>query len=68
MTGRRVGRRTDDRQSFDEFFCNGGYKPGDEPQAFVEWLAAKTGQPILGESESGEVVSALPSEREESDG
>lgn len=33
---------------FDRFFEEKGYKEGDEPQAFADWLASLTGEPVDG--------------------
>lgn len=43
--------RGDPRMSdfeFDQFFAERGYSPGEEPQAFADWLANKSGRRIAG--------------------
>lgn len=45
---------------FDRFFEEGDYKDGDEPQAFADYLASKTGTMIVGLSEDGAVVGRPP--------
>lgn len=37
-----------DFAEFDAFFEEGGYEDGQEPEAFAEWLADKTGRRITG--------------------
>lgn len=44
-----------DFTEFDRFFEAGGYEKGQEPQAFADWLARKTGEKIVGLSEDGAV-------------
>lgn len=44
-----------DFTEFDRFFDDGGYQDGDEPQAFADWLAGKTGSRVVGLSEDGAV-------------
>lgn len=44
-----------DFTEFDRFFEEGGYKDGEEPQAFADWLAGKTGEKVVGLSEDGAV-------------
>lgn len=46
---------TMDFTEFDRFFEAGDYVDGDEPQAFADWLAGKTGQKVVGLSEDGAV-------------
>jgi hypothetical protein len=43
------------RHPFDIFFDEHGYKDGDEPQAFADWLASQTGEKVVGISEDGAV-------------
>lgn len=33
---------------FDRFFYEHGYKEGEEPQAFADWLSGKTGDRVSG--------------------
>lgn len=33
---------------FDHFFEERGYKDGQEPEAFADWLSSKTGKPVVG--------------------
>jgi hypothetical protein len=44
-----------DLTHFDRFFEQGGYEDGEEPQAFADWLAGKTGKKVVGLSEDGAV-------------
>lgn len=37
-----------DSHPFDVFFEAGDYKDGDEPQAFADWIASKTGEKVVG--------------------
>jgi hypothetical protein len=37
-----------DFSEFDRFFDEHGYKDGEEPQAFADWLARKTGDRVSG--------------------
>jgi len=41
---------------FDVFFEENNYEPGDEPQAFADWLASQTGDRVVGMSTEGVVV------------
>lgn len=50
---------------FDKFFEAGDYKDGDEPQAFADFLASKTGKPVLGTNcEETHLVVGRPEEEE----
>lgn len=44
-----------ERHPFDVFFEENGYKDGDEPQAFADWLASLTGEKVVGISTEGAV-------------
>lgn len=41
---------------FDRFFRERGYQPGEEPKAMADWLSEQAGQPIIGESDEGDIV------------
>lgn len=45
-------------EDFDKFFAENGYKDGEQPQAFADWLSGATGTKIVGISEEGAVTSA----------
>jgi hypothetical protein len=47
---------------FDVFFHEGGYQPGEEPQAFADWLAGKTRKRQVGISSEGAVEGHPPPE------
>lgn len=50
---------------FDRFFEDGGYEDGQQPQAFADWLASKTGEKVVGLSSEGAVEGHPPSEGDE---
>lgn len=55
MNERDKARAQEAATSFDEFFEQNGYADGDEPQAFADFLAGRTGKKVVGLSEDGAV-------------
>lgn len=53
---------------FDRFFEENGYKDGEEPQAFADFLALKTGKKIVGLSKHGAVEGHPPTDGSEHEG
>jgi hypothetical protein len=41
---------------FDRFFRERRYTPGEEGRAMADWLSEQVGEPVIGESDNGDIV------------